>query len=322
MGITFPSDITVRPATLNDSQAISDLMCACEQVDMGRSETVPADIEDVWEDTNLPTDSFVLLNSQEQIVGYSAVRPDDEYMLLDHHTSIHPAYRQSELGRVLLSLSEERARQLIAEVNPPIPHRLRAWAFSTSPSSYQFQLLQQEGYSVTSSEINLEIVLQSEPDVPEMLLDIVTRRYQPGQDERAIHAVIQESFQDIGGRPYRAFEQWSEGNLEHSYFDPKQLYVALAGQQIIGAITCRTYEGQAYGEQREGHITQLGVLRPWRKRGIARNLMQQVFMGYWQRDIKRITISVDAHNPTGALRLYQAMGMREYERVHNMLKPL
>lgn len=50
--------------------------------------------------------------------------------------------------------------------------------------------------------------------------------------------------------------------------------------------------------------------------------MQQVFAAYYQRGIRHITISVDSHNPTGAIQLYQSMGMRQYEQVDNLLKIL
>jgi mycothiol synthase len=318
MTITIPADLTLRSATRDDLQALNKLVCACELADMGRTATIPADIEDMWEDTSLATDSFVLLTSAGQIVGYTAVCPDDEYIRLDVHTSVHPTQRQRGLEHALLALAEERACQLLAEADPPIPSLMRGWAFN----ALQRELLVKEGYHVSSSEINLEIMLESEPDVPQSIQGILVRRYQPGQDERAVHSVIQESFQDIGGHLYREFEKWSERATGHSHFDPNQLYVALDGEQIVGAITCRTYEGQAYEGDQEGHITQLGVLRPWRKRGIARHLMQQVFAAYYQRGIQHITISVDAHNPTGARQLYEAMGMRECEQVHNMLKPL
>lgn len=323
MTTTLPDDITLRAAEKSDLHAISELARACELVDLGHSETLPADIEDVWEETNLATDSFVLLTREGQIVGYTAIRPDDEFILLDHHTNVHPAQHQRGLGHVLLMLAEDRARQFLAAAESPIPPVIRAWAFSTSqrPSS-QLQMFEQEGYRITTSEINLEIVLERAPVAPRTLQGITTRRYQPGQDERAVHAVIQESFQDIGAHPYQTFEEWSEGVIEHSHFDPQQLYVALADSQIVGAITCRTYEGPAYGEAQEGHITQIGVLQPWRKRGIAHHLIQQVFVAYYQRGIQHITISVDAHNPTGAHQLYQAMGMREYDQAHNLLKSL
>lgn len=322
MSIPFPADLTQRPATSGDLQAITKLVCACELADTGRCETLQADIEDMWEDTNLARDSFVLVTAEGQLVGYTAVHPSREYIVLDPHTCVHPAQRPRGLMHALLALAAEHARQFLLAAEPPIPAWLRAWAFSTPSHLSQLRMFEQEGYHVTTSEINLEIALEREPEVPYTLQGITTRRYLPGQDERAVYTVIQESFQDIGDHPYRTFEEWSERATGHSHFDPQQLLVAQAGEQIVGAILCRTYEMQASEGEAEGHIAQLGVLRPWRRLGIARHLIQQVFLAYYQRDIQYVTISVDAHNSTGARQLYQAMGMREYEQVYNLLKPL
>lgn len=318
MTISFPAGLTLRAVTRYDLQALTELVRAWELADAGRTLTIPADIEDMWEDTNLATDAFALLNNAGQLVGYTAVSPDDEYIRLDIHTCVHPAQRQRGLEHALLALAEERARQLLAEADEPIPALIRGWAFSTP----QRELFVQEGYHITSSEANLDILLVHEPDAPQNFQGITVRSYQPGQDEHAIYKVIQESFQDIGGHPYQTFEEWSERATGHSYFDPAQTYVALDGSQVVGTIRCRTYAGEDYEGDQEGHITQLGVLRPWRKRGIARYLMQRVFVAYYQRGIQHISITVDEPNPTGARQLYETMGMREYEQVSNMLKSL
>jgi mycothiol synthase len=318
MAISFPPDLTLRAVTRDDLQALTELVRAWELADVGQTATLPADIEDMWEDTNLATNAFALVTSTGQLVGYTAVSPDDEYIRLDVHTCVHPSQRQRGLEHALLALAEERAHQLIAEADKQIPALIRGWTFSAP----QRELFVQEGYQITSNEVNLGILLDHEPDAPQSLQGITVRPYQPGQDERAIHAVIQESFQDIGGHPYRMFEEWSERATSHSHFDPAQTYVALDGAQVVGAIHCRTYTGEDYEGDQEGHITQLGVLRPWRKRGIARHLMQRVFAAYYQRGIQHIMITVDAHNPTGARQLYEAMGMREYEQVSNVLKLL
>lgn len=318
MAISFPPDLTLRSVTRDDLQALTELVRAWELADVGQTATLPADIEDMWEDTNLATDAFALVTSTGQFVGYTAVSPDDEYIRLDVHTCVHPSQRQRGLEHALLALAEERASQLLAEADEPIPALIRGWAFNDA----QRGLLVQEGYQVTSNEVNLDILLEHEPDAPQNIQGITVRPYQPEQDERAIYTVIQESFQDIGGHPYRTFEEWSERATGHSHFDPAQTYVALDGAQVVGAITCRTYASEDYEGDQEGHITQLGVLRSWRKRGIARHLMQRVFTAYHQRGIQHITITVDAHNSTGARQLYEAMGMREYEQVSNVLKSL
>lgn len=316
MTVPLPADITARAANEADLSAIVDMVNTCLRAADRRADTVPGHIQDFWEDTNLALDSVVLVTSAGEIVGYSSISPDSQWIRLDAHTCVHPAYRHLGLEEALLALVEERARRLLAEAALPIPAKMRAWAFYAVPR----EMLMRAGYQITSSELHLEIDLREQPPMPPALPGIPVRPYQPGHDEHAIHAVIQGAFQDIGGRPYRPFEEWVEGAMNYRFFDPEQLFVALDQGQVVGTITCRTYMDEVEGP--EGHIQQLGVLRPWRKRGIARHLMQRVFATYYQRKIRHITISVDAHNATGAIQLYQGLGMQEYEQVDNLLKVL
>ena len=311
MTITLPADFTVRAACTDDFQAITDLVNACSIADKDRTDTIPDHILEVWEETKLATDSFVLLTGTGQIVGYTAVRPDGDSLRLDPHTSVHPDHRQRGLEEALLALAEDRARELIANAEPAVLPQIRGWAFYPRLR----QMLLQSGYHVISSILKLEISLTKRPALPQALANIIVRPYRPVLDDRAVHAVIQETFQDIGGRPYQPFEAWVKQVINHRYFDPEQFYVASDHEQLIGAITCRTYQ-----DEPRGHIAQLGVLQPWRNRGIARHLIQRVFAAYSQRGIHHITISVDTHNTTGAIQLYQQLGMSPYEQVDQMLK--
>jgi ribosomal protein S18 acetylase RimI-like enzyme len=317
MTTTLPAGMNIRAASEDDLQAICNLVNACEQVETGRINTITEHIQDQWEETDLAADTVVLATDAGQIVGYTGVSPDsDNGVLLDPHTSVHPDYQNRGLEKTLLELADERAHRLIDEADPPIPAQIKAWAFNTAAR----QRLEQAGYHVTMSDLNLEIFLSEEPATPQDLANITVRSYKPGQDERAVHEVIQETFQDIGGRPRRPFEYWEEGIIKHRYFDSGELYVALSGEQIIGAITCRTYMDEVEGP--EGHIAQLGVLRAYRRRGIARHLMQRVFASYYRRGVLHLTISVDGHNVTGARELYESMGMRLFEQVDNLVKVL
>jgi ribosomal protein S18 acetylase RimI-like enzyme len=54
----------------------------------------------------------------------------------------------------------------------------------------------------------------------------------------------------------------------------------------------------------------LGVRRPWRGRGLGEALLRRSFAALHARGQRRIRLSVDAENPTGATRLYERAGMR------------
>jgi hypothetical protein len=59
-----------------------------------------------------------------------------------------------------------------------------------------------------------------------------------------------------------------------------------------------------------GWVGELGVLKPWRGRGIASALLRRAFATFAARELPRVMLNVDAANPTGAVRLYERLGMR------------
>ena len=73
-----------------------------------------------------------------------------------------------------------------------------------------------------------------------------------------------------------------------------------------------------------GWVGTLGVLRPWRKRGIGLALLHQSFGEFYRRGFRKVGLGVDGENLTGALRLYKKAGMsvhRQFELYEKELRP-
>jgi len=308
--------LAIRPATRDDAQAIANVVIATELIETGVVDTVPEDLLEWWDDetVDLANNTRVLITPEDTIIGYAGLSQDSHGFGLDPHTHVHPDYQQRNLEHFLLQLIEEQARHMLEQSSiPPVIH-------ATSFHPTWTEVLKQEGYSITSSDIRMEIKLNEAPPAPLSIPAIAIRPYQPGKEELAIHAVIQEAFQDIGGRPYIPFEDWEVGTLQRSSFDPSLLYVAVEGDTIFGAIICRSFPEAL--DVPQGHISQLGVLRPWRKRGIALQLLYTVFGEYYQRGLTHLILDVDTHNTSGAHQLYQRAGLRKQTQVDNLQKTL
>jgi ribosomal protein S18 acetylase RimI-like enzyme len=58
-----------------------------------------------------------------------------------------------------------------------------------------------------------------------------------------------------------------------------------------------------------GYVGEIGVRRPWRGRGLGRALLLHSFAEFQRRGQTRVTLGVDAENPTGATKLYDSVGM-------------
>ena len=56
--------------------------------------------------------------------------------------------------------------------------------------------------------------------------------------------------------------------------------------------------------------------RPWRGRGLGRALLREAFAELRRRGLPRAYLGVDSENPTGAMGLYESVGMRPKRRRH------
>jgi ribosomal protein S18 acetylase RimI-like enzyme len=75
------------------------------------------------------------------------------------------------------------------------------------------------------------------------------------------------------------------------------------GDQIAGTLLASDIDGK-------GWIENVGVRRPWRRRGLALAMLLHSFAKMRERGIGYAGLSVDAQSPTGAPHLYDQAGLR------------
>ncbi|MBA2680781.1 MAG: GNAT family N-acetyltransferase [Ktedonobacteraceae bacterium] len=313
MTVSLPTDLRLRFPSLEDAQEIAKLVAACEIADAGSSDADAETVRDMWSGLDLAHNAFVVVTEEGRVIGYTGIKLSGQMLILDPHTNIHPEYRGRDLESLLLQLAEKRGQVLLTEIGGKATPVIKTWSISP----VRRQLLEQQGYVIKSSEVNMEIDLRDHPPTFCELPGLDICQAHLPQDEHAVHFVVQEAFQDIGGYPYRPFEEWRTGVLEVASFDPSMLYVAREGENIVGVIVCRTYLDAG-----NGFVHQVAVLRAYRQRGIAFGLLQRVFMEYAQRGISHVVLNVDEHNATGAHQLYASAGMRRSLQIDEMQKVL
>ena len=85
-------------------------------------------------------------------------------------------------------------------------------------------------------------------------------------------------------------------------FAPDLCFLALNERQdVVGVAQCWT----------GAFIKDLVVHPLARRRGIATALLRRVFWEFRRRGVKHVDLKVQLDNPTGAVRLYKELGMRE-----------
>jgi len=81
---------------------------------------------------------------------------------------------------------------------------------------------------------------------------------------------------------------------------------------VAGMVLNRIDEAEnARGGRRRGYTQEIFVLRPWRRRGLARALLTQSIERFRTLGMEETALSVDTQNPNRALALYESVGYRE-----------
>jgi mycothiol synthase len=234
------------------------------------------------------------------------------FVIVSIYGYVHPDYREVGLGSYLVAWGERwtRDHMLQAQENA----RVVVQHYINSANEAARRLLENSGYSQVRGIYVMETTLDEPPALPRWPADISVRTFVPGRDERAVYEAVEDAFRDLWGRPRNPFERFVR-ETKNENFDPSLWFLALQGDEIAGLVLCKTLAG-------EGWIDVVGVRRPWRNRGLGLALLRHAFTEYQRRNIRRVSLSVDAESITGAPRLYGRAGMRVRESYIIHLKEL
>lgn len=298
-----PPGTTARPATAEDREAVLDLMCRVDVEDLGEVDSTMDDLEWHWgeEGVDLARDSLLLLDGAGALVGYLLVSPSGAGDLFAE-TYAAPGPERTALDDYLLAEAFVRAGRRASEAGRPL--RLRVPAVE---GEARIAVLEDEGFVPLRWFVRMEIRFggpHAEPDPPEGLR--ITPLPHPDDDVlAAAHAAVEEAFADHWEHAPRDLDAWRARHVDAEGFDPSMWAVGFDGEEVAGVAI-----GRPEPELGGLWIPIVAVRRPWRGRGLAGALLRTLFARATARpDLPAASLLVDAENPTGATRVYEAAGM-------------
>jgi ribosomal protein S18 acetylase RimI-like enzyme len=316
MADTLPDGFQLRPPTMKDVVSVTQLINTLEIAQYGSPEMTQDDIYTEWQspEFDFAHDAWVVIAPDGQLVSYAAVW-HREHVRIWTEVNVHPDYEGYGIGEHLLHLAEQWARRHVDEA----PHHARVSLMSgvSSLDNAQRQRLERAGYTLVRRSWRMEIEMNEPPSVLPWPEDISVRPFVRGQDERTVFNTDEEAFHDHWGHIPIEFELWEYWTVKRESFDPSLWFLAFDGNQPAGICLCRK-------EKDTGWVDTLAVLRPWRRRGLGMSLLLHAFAEFYQRGMRKVGLSVDSENLTGATRLYERAGMhvaRQYERYEKELRP-
>ena len=295
--------LQLRSLRRGDAESVAQMIYAACAADGDAILAVSADeLRHAWQDPqfDLEKDAFVVETPAGRIVGYADVTNSYEYAVLNMDGNVHPDYKGGGIGTTLLRAVEQRARQLMDRAEPGV--RVAIKTTINRNDSDGNALHQNEGYQPIRYHWRMEILLNDPPEKPHLPEGIDLRPFVREKHDAAVWQAENEAFRDHPGSHAWALDEWQRERFDDPEFDPSLWAVASAGDEVAGYSLNRYRTGI-------GWIRSVGVRRPWRGRGVGEALLLHTFGEYYRRGMRTVGLGVNAHNPTGATRLYQKVGM-------------
>jgi mycothiol synthase len=287
-----------RQPTLADAPVIAALLAACDTAVLGRPDYGVTDVEADLRRDDLQHVGWY--DGQGRLVAYGWVGSVAESSTVQADAYVHPE-ADGALGPRLLAALEARGLAIAAAAGHDHAlfdvgvyrqdGRTRAW-------------MRERGFTIGTTFTRMRIDLAGPVAVPDPPAGVAVLRSGAGEDDlRTAHAILEESFAEHYGHVPRTFAAWRARYDQHA---PRLWLASLDGRPVGGLVGT----DQFAEDENAGYVRTLGVLREARGRGVATALLHTYFAAAAGQGRAAVILHVDVANATGALGLYESVGMR------------
>ncbi len=306
----MPSSLTTgfseRPATPDDAKAIADLMVAVDRsfgLDPWVTET---DISEDLTDPELDAENNTwVVEEAGRLVAYAELwNGANEGIAMEVQAWVAPAHRGRGIGTYLIDRTETAARGFVSR-RKDAPVLVRN--FIPSVDRPARIMLGERGYVCVRHFFHMAIDLDGIDDPPPPPEGIAIRSLQPERDAKPLYDLIVHAFSDHWNWTPTTFEAFWRRVAERDDFDPELSLIALRGDDYVGASWNITKIDR-------GWVQDLAVHERARRGGVGESLLRHTFSVFKDRGWNRVGLGLDARNATGALRLYERVGMHVTRR--------
>ena len=299
---SWPEGFIVRPPRSDEAQAVADLIIAGDIARYGEPDWAVEDTRADWVRLgfDLERDPRIVVTPDGRLAAYTDVFKRPNATQLGENTSLHPDFEGLGLDETLFGLAESLAAQ-----HAPLPVQ---WIMEIGRG----QRLVERGYTPVRWLWQMRIEFDGPPAEPVWPTGIWGTHDAGGRRARNTGA-DRDGVHPAGPRRGLA-EEWRRFIVERADYDRSLSFLAVLGEEIVGASICLQFQ-----EPAEGWVRQLAVDEKHRGRagpGAAAALVRRVLPPRHAR----AGLGVDANNPS-ATKLYQGVGMRALQRVRQYQKP-
>lgn len=319
----LPQGYTARPATLEDGDAIVRIVNENSRRIRGRDTGTPEQIRAqlVMPGIDLSQDTRLVFDPEGDLAALGSCLHFAPHVHVQCDGLVAEGHLGKGIGTALLAWIEDRARSALKLAPPDARVALMQSTDDRNQPTRGF--LEDHGFSPCRHFVRMLIEMATPPPQPDWPDSIIVRAINPDVDLEAAFRASRDAFKDHWGHVESPFDDAIE-RLRHRVandpdFDPTLRLIAEEGDQIVAVCNASPRDG---ADASTGYIETIGVLRPWRRRGLAQAFLLHAFHVFYERGIMKVALHVDAESLTGATRLYEKAGMKVDEIVHAYEKEL
>jgi mycothiol synthase len=177
-------------------------------------------------------------------------------------------------------------------------------AGAAEPDTAARELFERHGFHEVRRFYEMEIELTEEPPEPVVPDGLLIDELREDEYE-AFYDALNEAFAEHWEWHPKPFADWIEMRQGQHRDESGPIWFVVRDGDELAAVT-RNDADVAGG----GYVGAIGVRPAWRGKGLGKALLQRTFAEFWRRGTKRVTLDVDSQNSTGAVALYERVGMR------------
>jgi mycothiol synthase len=296
----LPEGYLSRPATMEDLEAVIALVDDLERSFGLEPDENRAEMTWLWNLPSMDLDRDTrIVTLHDTVVGYAdhaRVHPEQTGPW-QVTARVHPSHRGRGVGTWLASWNESK-------VAPRAANGIRTNVIDRDEAAAE--LLRGRGFVEVRSFFTMCRQLDAEEDAGTEPSAVTIRPFRDVEDDRTLYELEEGSFADHWGYEPASFESWIEA-LKAEDWDPSLVWIAETEGTPVGFNASFLFETC-------GFVGILGVLPDFRGRGIATALLHRAFAEFARRGRREAKLGVDALNTTGAVALYEKVGMHVCRR--------
>jgi mycothiol synthase len=285
--------ITLRAPSLADAEAVLEVLRERDIADTGEPDYTLQDLLDEWQlgEVDLGEDARVA-ERNGRITGYGIVRRQGTMIAVD------PRHESDDVGRALITWSEERDRQRGRE-----HHR----HYVGAGDRHGRERLTRAGYTLLRSYWRMVRDLDGSERPGQAPDGIRMRALDLGADGEAIHRLDDVAFSAVPDYNPSTFEQFRDEHF--AAHDLSTNLSVVAEPQTRGALAGFALT-KVWPAEKVGFVDILAVHPDHQGRGLGSAILRYAFAGYAAAGLREAQLGVASDNPR-ALRLYEQVGMRQ-----------